>query len=71
MERAVCITSRSLSFYAPLSSQMRFHDWDDRDWMRTRCGRRLWVKGQQAGVAVRRDTADLIAYPCIVCWRGR
>ena len=49
--------------------QLLFHDpWSNRDWKRTACGRAYETDGQRLMVAVRRDTAELIADPCRVCF---
>lgn len=48
--------------------QLLFHHWSNRDWKRTACGRACEADGHRMFVAVRRDTAELIADPCRVCF---
>lgn len=56
-------------------TRLTFHHWSERDWCRTACGRPYetgeGIDGRflrREMVAVRRDTADLIADPCHVCF---
>ena len=71
--RSVWISQWALTTLVPQANgQLRFHAWSSYGWTRTRCGRPLRDKhGHERGVAIRRDTAELIADPCITCWRGR
>ena len=69
--RAVWISARSLSFYAPQSQQIVYHDMHAKSWGITHCGISLMSKDRPRGVWVRSDTAQLIANPCGLCWRQK
>ena len=53
----------------PDDRQLTFHRWHTRQWEQTACGLPYERRGRQAMVALRRDSAELIAAPCRVCWR--
>jgi hypothetical protein len=69
---AVWISARSLSFYAPQSQSIVYHDMHPKRWTTTHCGLRLLDRHEMPrGVWVRYDTAQLIANPCGLCWRTK
>jgi hypothetical protein len=51
--------------------QLVFHHWSRSDWRRTQCGRLYETDGIRQLVAVRRDTAELIADPCSFCFTDK
>lgn len=72
--QVVTMSQRALVFYAPVANgQLRYHlsDWD-RYGVKTRCGSAIADydgKPVAEWTRLRRDTADLIADPCRVCFR--
>lgn len=52
----------------PSRAVLTFHRWHARQWERSACGLPYERNGRQAMVALRRDTAELIADPCRICW---
>ena len=64
--RLVWIAVGRLAMLPP--SRLTFHRWHTRQWERSACGLPYERKGRQAMVAIRRDSAELIADPCHICW---
>lgn len=53
---------------SPTGARLMFHRWHSHRWDRTICGLPYERRGRQAMVALRRDSAELIADPCRICW---
>lgn len=64
----VYITARQLCSQAPKADGLRYHAPSRWSWERTRCGIVHEDRGQPVTSGMRRDTADLIADPCRICF---